>query len=126
MFDYDYNCCCDRCDDLMTEKDYERNNGLCDDCFLKRHDKELREYINLENVTRWAETEYAKSTVKINPFFDYVYSWDEIENLILRDFEAMPEEKQNEYLTSFLNDADEYDTPAVKFIHYMRGQKVGA
>lgn len=88
---------CYECGTEITEWDKANHEGLCDDCYLKKH--QFEETLTLANAIKYSQGNTVKFDV--NEFFSWVYDADENEQLIMNDFLKLPEEKQKDYIRNY-------------------------
>ena len=88
---------CSECGKEIDEWDDENHYHLCEDCWLK--DQDFEKTLTLENAFKYAGNDTAK--FEVNEFLSWVYDSEDVENILLRDFKAMPEEKQKDYIRRY-------------------------
>ena len=98
---------CELCGDVIDEDcnhwNEDGEHEYCDDCYHKaiKYDESL----TVDNMKDYGNR-YAEA-VEINGFLKYLYDKDEIEELLWKDFCAMPKEKQIDCLHEYVQEDEE-------------------
>ena len=74
---------------------------ICNECF----EKNCTEEVALE-VGRYINYYEGEEKISINDFLLSVYTDDEIEEILLNDFNKLPENKKSEYVLQYLKEKD--------------------
>ena len=93
----------------MCGKDIPENNVFCEDCIDKAIDGVIAENYVREDI--------GSIHVSIPRFLAFVYSSDEIEDLLRKDFELLPGDMKKSYIRSFINGEKE------QFSDYLSNKK---
>ena len=96
---------CDKCKDPLNDFVYYANDKgeFCEDCFFEDND-DYNETLTLENVQKVGEE--SPEEVQINQFLVSVYSDEDINEILLKDFKKMPVSMQNDYIRRYIEDID--------------------
>lgn len=87
---------CDMCGHF-TEYDFD---GICKECLMD-------EASDVEQVIEYGKSDDDNGEVTINGLFAYVYTPEEINDILMADFKRLPEEKQKEFTRRYVCN-DEY------------------
>lgn len=80
--------------------DYDEH--YCWDCW--RDTDEFGDCLTAENMTKFG----GDDDVKLNAFLAWVYDKDEIEDILWKDFNALSEERQKEFMADFVEDTEDF------------------
>lgn len=94
--DFEDGAICNLCGEFVNF-DY---NGICKDCLMD-------EASDIQQTIEYGKSDGDNGDVTINGLFAYVYSPEEINDILMADFLRLPEEKQKEFTRRYVCN-DEY------------------
>ncbi|MBO4733960.1 MAG: hypothetical protein J5662_05720 [Clostridia bacterium] len=88
---------CDKCEIELDDVYYSTPDGdFCEDCFFA-NSEEYANTLTLQNALKVAD----ETSVYIPHFLYWLYSANEIEAILLRDFRELPKEEQRDILKEY-------------------------
>ena len=93
---------CSECGDMITTYTCRRNEGLCDECYVKEYDEEYAESLNLDFAYDYLKG--YESEIKIPSVFTWIYTEEEIADILLADAAKIEPDKMREYLNDLAHD----------------------
>lgn len=91
---YDYEC--EECGEPIHSIEYRDNEGLCDECYVKAHEKEYQESLNFDFAYEHYKDEL--DILEIPVVFTYVFKNSEMIETLYESAKKLAEEKMKEYL----------------------------
>lgn len=93
---------CSLCGDEIYSYQYNANDGLCDDCYLKEHEEEYLESLNFDFAYDHLKDETDK--IEIPVVFTWIYKNSEIVDTLIRDAAKIASDKMREYLNDLAHE----------------------
>ena len=99
---------CDSCGDPINDFIYYStpDGDFCEECFFENNE-DYTATLTLDNVLKLGDE--SPEVLNVNQFLSSVYSEEEIRDILISDFEKMPESKKREYIQAY---AEEEEGPA--------------